>query len=188
MTVRDEEIRRQIQLGEDGRWEFKEIEFRDNTPFSPRRNHLADELGAFANSQGGVLLCGVADDGTIQGLSREQLAAMDHLLVEVSTDAIEPPLHIDVHHRELDGQAFILVEVPRGEAVHERSGRAFVRVGATKRRLSGDERLRLAQSRAQSRYVWFDEQVVPGTGSRRSSSAFGNPCSAWRERLIPGAA
>ena len=33
MTVRDEEIRRQIQLGEDSRWEFKEIEFRDNSRY-----------------------------------------------------------------------------------------------------------------------------------------------------------
>lgn len=71
MTVSDKEIRRQLQLGEDSRWEFKEIEFHDNTPVSPRRNDLADELGAFANAQGRVMLCGVADDGTIQGMSRE---------------------------------------------------------------------------------------------------------------------
>ena len=164
MTVSDEEIRRQLQLGEDSRWEFKEIEFKGNTPVSPRRNDLADEIGAFANARGGILLCGIADDGTIQGMSREQMMALDHLLAEVSTDAIEPPLRIDVHHRALDGQAFVFVEVPRGEAMHERSGRAFVRVGATKRRLSGDERLRLMQSRARSRYLWFDEQVVPETG------------------------
>ena len=175
MTVSDEEIRRQLQLGEDSRWEFKEIEFKGNAPVSPRRNDLADEMGAFANAQGGVMLCGVADDGTIQDMSREQMAALDNLLVEVSTDAIEPPLRIDVHHRELDGQAFALVKVPRGEAMHERPGRAFVRVGATKRRLSGDERLRLAQSRARSRYLWFDEQVVPETGFETLSERLWEP-------------
>ena len=102
MTVRDEEIRRQLRLGEDSRWEFKEFEFRDNAPISPRRNDLADELGAFANARGGVMLCGIADDGKIQGMSQEQMLALDHLLLEVSTKAIEPPLRIDVHHRELD--------------------------------------------------------------------------------------
>ncbi len=86
------------------------------------------------------------------------------MLVEVSTEAVEPSLRINVHHRELDGDAFVLVEVPRSDFVHERAGRAFIRVGATKRRLGGDERLRLAQRRAQSRYVWFDRQIVPGTG------------------------
>ena len=164
MTIRDDDIRRQMQLGEDSRWEFKQIEFNGDTPTSPRRDDLADELGAFANADGGVLLCGVADDGTIQGMSREQMAALDHLLVEVSTHSVEPPLRIEVHHRELDGKAFVLVGVPRGEALHERSGRAFVRVGATKRRLRRDESLRLAQNRAQSRYLWFDKQVVPETG------------------------
>ena len=164
MTIPDADIRRRLRLGEDSRWEFKRIEFSGDTPTSPGRGDLADELGAFANADGGVMLCGVADDGTIQGMSRERLAALDHLLVEVGTDALEPPLRIQVHHRELDDRAFLLVDIPRGDALHERGGRAFVRVGATKRRLRGDERLRLAQNRAQARYLWFDKQVVPGTG------------------------
>ena len=174
MTL-DEDIRRQLRLGEDSRWEFKRIEFSGNVPTDPRRDDLADELCAFANAAGGVMLCGVADDGTIQGLSREQMAALDRLLVEVSTDAIEPPLRIHVHHRELDGRAFLLVEAPCGEALHERGGRALIRVGATKRRMSGDERLRLAQARAQSRYLWFDKQIVPETGFETLSERLWEP-------------
>ena len=162
--IEDEDIRRQLRLGEDSQWEFKQIEFGGNRPTSPRREDIADELGAFANADGGIVLCGVADDGTIQGMSRERMVALDHLLAEVSTDALEPPLRVDVHHRELDGKAFVLVAVPRGETLHERSGRAFIRVGATKRRLLRDESVRLAQSRAQIRYLWYDEQIVPGTG------------------------
>ena len=162
--IRDEDIRRRLRLGEDSRWEFKRIEFSGDTPIRPRRDDLADELGAFANADGGIVLCGVADDGTIQGMSREQMAALDHLLVEVGTDTLQPPLRIAVHHRELDGKAFVLVSVPRGEALHERGGQAFIRVGATRRRLQRDEGLRLAQNRAQSRYLWFDEQIVPKTG------------------------
>ena len=164
MTVSDANIRQRLRLGEDSGWEFKQIEFRGSRPSSPRREELADEMGAFANAAGGRLLCGVCDDGQIQGMSREQIAALDRLLVEVATDVTAPPLRIHVHHRELDGKAFVLVEVPRSDAVHERAGAAFVRVGATKRRLEGDERLRLAQNRAQSRYLRFDQQVVPQTG------------------------
>ena len=162
--IQDEDIRRQLGLGEDSRWEFKQIEFRGNTPTSPRRDDLADELGAFANADGGIVLCGVGDDGTIQGISREQMVALDRLLVEVSTDALEPPLRIHVEHRELDGRAFVLVSVPRGEALHERGGQAFIRVGATKRRLRRAESLRLEQNRTQNRHLWFDKQVVPATG------------------------
>ena len=69
----------------------------------------------------------------------------------------------------------MLVEVSRGDAVHERAGRAFIRVGATKRRLDGDERLRLAQNRAQSRYLWFDKQVVPQTGFETLSERLWEP-------------
>ena len=108
-------------------------------------------------------------------MTPEQIAAVDSLLVELSTDAVKPALRIDVHHRELDGKAFVLVEVPRGDTIHERDGRAFVRVGATKRRLDGDERLRLAQNRAQSRYLWFDKQIVPNTGFETLSERLWEP-------------
>ena len=175
MTIRDEEIRQQLRLGEDSRWEFKQIEFSGDVPSSPRREDLADELIAFANADGGVLLCGVSDDGQIHDMSREQMAALDRLLVEVSTDTIEPALRIGVQRRELDERAFVLVEAPRGEEVHERAGRAFMRVGATKRRLDVDERLRLAQRRAQSRYLWFDKQGVPQTGFGTLSECLWEP-------------
>ena len=164
MNVSDTEIQQRLRLGEDSAWEFKQIEFTGDRPTSPRREDLADEMAAFANANGGVLLCGVTDGGQIQGMSQEQMAALDRLLVEVSTDSVEPALRIDVHHRMLDEKTLLLVQVSRGDTVHERSGRAFIRVGATKRRLDGDERLRLAQSSAQSRYLWFDKQVEPQTG------------------------
>ena len=164
LTIGDEDIRQRLQLGEDSRWEFRQIEFSGERPTGPRREDLADEMTAFANANGGVLFCGVTDEGQIQGMSSKQMEALDKMLVELSTDAINPPVQIDVHHRILDGKIFVLVEVMRGYAVHDRSGYAYIRVGSTKRRLDGDERLRLAQRRAQNRYIWFDQQVVPLTG------------------------
>ena len=175
MTISDTEIRQRLHLLEDSTWEFKRMEFKGNYLSKPRRDDLADEMVAFANASGGKLLCGVTDDGRIQGMSLEQLVEVDRLLVEVSRDAVKPSLRIDVHHRELDGQLFLLVEVPRGDAVHERDGRAFIRVGATKQRLDDDERLRLAQNRAQSRYLWFDKQIVPDTGFQTLSEQLWEP-------------
>ena len=54
----DEEIGRQLRLGEDSAWEFKRIEFAGTRLRGPRPDDLADEIAAFANSDGGVLLCG----------------------------------------------------------------------------------------------------------------------------------
>ena len=164
MVVSDTAIRQHLKLGEDSTCEFKQIEFRHNRPISPRRNDLADEMIAFANANGGVLLCGVSDNSQIQGMSSEQMAAVDRLLVDASTNTVHPALRINVHHRALDDKAFVLVEVPRSDTVHERAGRAYIRVGATKRRMDSDEQMRLAQNRAQSRYLWFDKQIVPQTG------------------------
>ena len=175
MTVRDEDIRQRLELGEDSRWEFKQVEFAGNRPASPARDDLADEMIAFANANGGALLLGVTDDGLVQGMSREQMAALADLMVEVSTDSIEPALRIDVNHREFDGKAFIVVDVPRGDALHERGGRSWIRVGASKRRLTSDERMRLAQRRAQARYLWFDEQPVPETGFDTLDAALWRP-------------
>ena len=99
MAWGDDDIRQRLGLGEDSRWEFKQIEFSGDRPTSPGRGDLADEIAAFANANGGVLLCGVTDDGRVQGMSGPQMAALDHLLVEVSTDGIEPAVRIDIHHR-----------------------------------------------------------------------------------------
>ena len=160
----DEGIRKRLELGEDSRWEFKQVEFAGYRLTSPARGALADEMIAFANANGGVLLLGVADDGRLQGISKAQMPALSDLVVEVSADSIEPALRVDVHHRELDHKAFVMVAVPKGDALHERRGRSWIRVGASKRRLTGDERMRLAQTRAQARILWFDRQAVPGTG------------------------
>ena len=165
MSFSDEEIRRQLRLGEDSRWEFKGIRFAGKVPKSPSRDDLADEIAAFANTEGGVLLCGVTDAGDVLGMSRQQMDELERLLVEVCTDTIKPPIRPVVLRRELDeGLPFLLVEIPQGHAQHDSPGGSFHRVGSSKRQMTSDDRLRLAQRRGQARFLWFDKQPVPGTG------------------------
>ena len=73
MSFSAEEIGLRLRLGEDSHWEFKQFEFRGDRPIGPDRDSLADALAAFANGNGGVMLCGVTDDGRIQGMTRGQL-------------------------------------------------------------------------------------------------------------------
>ena len=165
MMYNDEQIRRQLRLGEDSGWEFKAVEFAGDRPRSPRRDEWADEISAFANTHGGVILCGVTDEGEVQGMSRSQMNALEHLIAEVCTDSVRPPIRVDIFRREIaEGKAFLMVEVPEGHAQHDSRGGSFVRVGSTKRTMTSDERLRLAQRRGQARFLWFDKQTVPGTG------------------------
>jgi predicted HTH transcriptional regulator len=165
MNFSDEEIRSQMRLGEDSHWEFKEIEFAGDVPRSPRRDDLADEIAAFANTDGGVMLCGVTDSGNVQGMSREQMDALERLLVEICTDTIKPPIRPIVLRRETEeGVSFLLVEVPQGDAQYESPSGSYYRVGSSKRKMTSDERLRLAQQRGQARFLWFDKQPVEETG------------------------
>jgi len=164
MPFHDDEIRQRLRLGEDSYWEFKGIEFSGDRPRRPRRDDLADELAAFANTGGGVMLCGVTDGGEVQGMTRRQVDELEALLVNVCRDSISPPVTPTVERRELDGGMLLLVKVAEGDAQHDSPGGSFHRVGSSKRRMTPDERLRLAQRRGQARFLWFDKQPVPGTG------------------------
>ena len=160
----DEEIRRRLRLGEDSRWEFKQFAFRRNRPVAPDSDDLADELAAFANGNGGVMLCGVTDGGHVQGMTREQLDAVEQLVVNVCADAVKPAIEVDTLRRELDDKAFLAVDVAAGYAKHDSPGGSYRRAGSSKRPMMSDDQMRLAQRRAQARFLWFDKQPVPGTG------------------------
>lgn len=189
MSFGDEEIRRQLRLGEDSRWEFKEVRFAGNVPKQPSRDDFADELAAFANTEGGVLLCGVTDAGDVVGMSREQMDELERLLVEVCTDAIKPPIQPVVLRKQLDEwRPFLLVEIPQGHTQHDSPGGSVHRVGSSKRRMAPDERLRLAQRRGQARFLWFDKQPVPGTGFGSLDESLWKPLLSVDGAAVPESA
>jgi predicted HTH transcriptional regulator len=165
MNFSDEEILLHMRLGEDSHWEFKEIVFTGSKPKSPSRDDLADEIAAFANTDGGVVLCGVTDSGDVQGMSREQMDELEKHLTEVCTDNIKPAICPNILRKEIEeGKPFLLVEIPQGHSQHDSPGGSYHRVGSSKRKMTSDERLRLAQRRGQARFLWYDKQPVPGTG------------------------
>ncbi len=165
MTYSSEHIIEQLALGEDSHWEFKQVVFEGNRPKSPGRNDWADEMAAFANTNGGVLLCGVTDRREVQGMSSDQMDELERLLVEISSDSIRPPIQINTFRKKIMEQGVVLlVEIPEGFSQHDSPGGSFRRVGSSKRKMTTDDRLRLAQKRGQSRFLWFDKQAVAETG------------------------
>ena len=189
MNYSIEEIESQLRSGEDSSWEFKQVEFSGDRPRGPTRDDWADEIAAFANASGGVVLAGVADDGTAIGMSRAQIVSLDALLVEVSTDTIKPPVRIRTHHKELSGGKLVLLaEIPESDSAHESPGGTYLRVGSSKRLMVGDERLRLAQRRSQARFLWFDKQPVPETGFNTLAEALWKPLLSAEGAADPEAA
>ena len=183
------EIEDRLRLGEDSEWEFKQIGFRGDKPKSPGRDALAEELVAFANADGGKLVCSVSDDGEAQKISYSQLKMLGNLFTELANDSIKPPLRIRTHHIGMaDGAPLLIVEVPRGDALHETAAGAFIRDGNANRKMAGDERLRLAQQRAQARYLWFDKQPVPDTGFGTLEEPLWKPLLSAEGKANPEAA
>ena len=164
MPYSDDEVRSRLRLGEDSGWEFKEVEFRGNRPTRDHRGDWADEVAAFANTSGGVLLFGVTDAGDVPGMSRERLDAVERFVGDMARDSIKPAIRVEAYRLELDGRSLLLVTVPEGHAQHDSPGGSYVRVGSSKQPMTPDERMRLAQRRGQVRSASFDEQTVGETG------------------------
>ena len=133
-----------MNLGEDSTREFKQIRLAGKRLVGPKPDDLADEIAAFANALGGHLLCGVRDDGTVEGLSRGEIARLSSVIGQISSDKITPPLRLLTHHGKVDGKQLLIVEIPRGVALHKSPNGYYVRSAESKRRLNSSEQLRLA--------------------------------------------
>ncbi len=186
MTFDAADVRERIRLGEDARWELKEVVFRGNRLVGPRPDALADELAAFANGRGGILLLGVTEGGEVQGVTRTQLDELDRNVVDLCHNRITPPIEVDIRRFLIEpGKPVLSVEVEPGYAQHDSPGGAYQRFGGSKRRMSPDERRRLAEIRNQAPFRWFDKQPVPGTGLGSLDDALWEPMLDAQGRLDP---
>ncbi|RKU34552.1 transcriptional regulator [Candidatus Poribacteria bacterium] len=149
------ELIEKIHLGEDATIEFKRE--------LPRRSNLADEIAAFANARGGVILIGVDDTGEIIGLNRQELDNAEKTVVEICQDSIDPILLIFTEKLRIDGKNLLKIEVPRSLFVHKTANGYFIRQGSSKREMPTEQLARLFQTRSQARIIAFDEQFVPNT-------------------------
>ena len=156
----------QVGLGEDTALELKEVQFRGSRLLAPRRDDLADELAAFANSQGGRLVLGVTDDRKPQSLDPNKLDVLARAVSEICTDSIKPALVFSIHRVPAPGAegGVLLVEIPQGETVHSSPGGCFRRRGDTKRKMQAAEVGRLLHSRGQSDVAATDTQTVRNSG------------------------
>ena len=149
------ELIEKIYLGEDSTIELKRE--------SPHRESLTDEIAAFANASGGVILIGVDDDSKIVGMDRQDLDRTERTVVEICRDNIDPMVHIVTKKLRIDDKNLLKIEVPRSPFVHKSSNGYFIRQGSSKREMTTEQLGRLLQSRSQAHRISFDEQFVPNT-------------------------
>lgn len=135
-----------LENGENSGVEFK----RDDL----RTQDLARELVAFSNLEGGMVVLGVEDDGTVSGLSRSTL---EEWVMSVGRDKIRPAIipFFEVIRNISDDKDVAIVRVTRGYHVHalwhNNSSRYLIRVGTQSREESQEELARLFQQRGSIR-------------------------------------
>lgn len=152
-----------ISGGEDSFSEFK----RDIS----QRSDFAGEMVAFANTEGGYIILGVDDDGTIHGIDDPQ--RVEEQVINLARHNCRPPLTPAIDRVETDDGLVLVVNIQRRVSTpHEtNTGICYIRVGSTKRRCTPQERARLLQL---SGLVHYDETPILQTGiDDLSLDAFG---------------
>ena len=127
----------QIALGEDSTHQFK-VDVRNG-------ESLAAEMVAFANSEGGTLLIGVADDGSTPGLGKEDIARINQLISNAASQLVRSPLTVRTENVALgNGRVLIVLCVPKGidKPYFDKNGVIWLKTGADKRRVNSKEELR----------------------------------------------
>ena len=120
---------------------------------------LAEEIIAFANSDGGTILIGVDDDGAISGVNAP---IMEMQVINICRNNIRPSLIPRISKKIVNNLAILVVEVDSADTVYcTVQGKYFIRVGSTKQSPTQQELLRLFQRR---RMITFDETPVLQAG------------------------
>jgi len=162
------ELLKQIRLGEDSQYEFKQVVMTGQKVKGPTQKDIANEMAAFANAKGGAIVLGISNNREVSGIATEHLDAVQAMLTRASQDSIEPPLFIYTRLIEIPDRAgemkpVIYVRIDKSLYVHSSNGRYFHRVSESKKEMSTDYLARLMMQRSQARMIWFDEQAVPNT-------------------------
>lgn len=156
----------QIRLGEDSGYEFKALMIEGDRVKSPQRDSVADEVAAFANGSGGILVLGINDKTrAVEGIAQEHLDTVEQWMTNLA-QAIKPPVLIEtrlVEIPDLQGnlKPVIWIKIPKSLFVHLSPNGYFYRSGSTKREMSPELLARMFQQRSMVRFIRFDEQVVP---------------------------
>jgi ATP-dependent DNA helicase RecG len=106
---------------------------------------LAADLVAFSNSSGGVMLIGVADDGTAAGLGRADVRRINQIVANAATQHMRSPISPATDNVPVEGSRVVIVlTVPEGldKPYFDRQGVIWIKTGSDRRRIQSKEELR----------------------------------------------
>jgi len=116
------EIKKIIAQGEGVSTEFKEAKEKVPTSFY-------DTVVSFANTNGGIILWGIDDEGNLIGINSDHTVRYLKNIVTAlnSPDNVNPTLNLEPLAVKYDGKTIIAVHVPASPLVHDHVGRIYIR-------------------------------------------------------------
>ena len=169
------QVLQRIAGGEDEQTEFKE--------WDGNAEKIARTMCAMSNGSGGLILIGVADDGTIVGVSEEPEAVTEKLTALLHT-GLSAPVSARLRRQQAPGGWVHWLEVPRngGPEPLKRGGRVYVRRGRSTVEPSAADLRDLYNAYG---FILTEEQFVPGaTVSDLDSEVFRAFLSAQQFDLL----
>ena len=146
----DEELNILIRSGEGYNAEFKRA-------IPSKKREIAEEICAFANAAGGVLLIGVGDDNRVVGTN---LTNASRSALQDAIGAIDPTIPVEIEEHQIEGLTVVSIEVKTGtRKPYALSGAIHVRVGPNSQKLTSVEEMREFFQNADR--IYFDEAPCP---------------------------
>jgi ATP-dependent DNA helicase RecG len=135
--MKQNDILSRISLGEDSTRQFKTDVHNAES--------LAAEMAAFANTNGGTILIGAADDGSLPGLSRKDVGRINQLISNAASQGVRSPLTVTTENVGMkNGRIVIVLQIPQGidRPYFDKDGVIWLKTGSDKRRVNSKEELR----------------------------------------------
>ena len=136
LSMKDEQIKNLILTGEGYHIEFKQA----------LDKSLIDEVCAFANSSGGYVLMGVADDGTVKGIDTNN---RNRSKIQDILNKLEPKLDTTIKVTK----NLIIIHIPEGEEKPYGCSRGFfMRIGANSQKMTRNEIIKFFKKEGRIRF------------------------------------
>ena len=174
-----ERLRSLIDTGENDRFEMKSTlrwNLKANRPGKEIENAWLKTIIAFLNTDGGILLVGIEDDGNVLGLEPDNLPNSDKYLLHVN-NLIRERIGMEVTQRikfglkPLDGKDILCIQcLPSPEAAflkNDKDDEFYIRMGPGSRKLTSRETLTYMN----------DRKVRVTTGDHKSDTKPNGPIS-----------
>ena len=127
------------------------LEFKQSIP--SKAKEITEEVCAFANASGGVLILGVDDNNAIIGVSFDNTKRSK---IQDALNQISPNLSCNIYTVKIDDKELVIIEVPSGEnKPYVLSGAIYVRQGPNSQKLTTVEEMRDFFQQADK--IYFDE-------------------------------